>query len=474
MIDEPRLVYYDVTLGQSCRDSAGVVEVETVSRKPQRKWFGRVKTLFQRVRDVFPLTLVGLLVMAGCALALLHFGLSRLDLVLLVVGAVGLALGAMSLVAVSATALVLWLRLRRGGPVDAGDIRMECGHPVDTGFSVGHPWYVPFIGITWSWQEPEARVEQTKRRRRLHERITPTRRALTDRVVRRFEVSDIFGFCRIAFPAAQERKVHFVPSTGALEQMQVVRCMAGGEDITHPDGPPMGERVDMRSYQSGDPIRFILWKVFARTRQVVVRTPERAIAPVRQTVAYLVAGRDDEPGAGAARVAVEAGCLGGDWVLGADGDSGAVRTADAALAAISRSAMCTEAQWGAGLQRFLAEATPGGHLARALVFVPATPGPWIERVVAAAAVMAGQPGKVELVVCCDGVERKGVASRLDRILRRPGEAAHPAALRPATMTALRQVVQGLARARCAIVVIDRQTGHVFSDARLHAYMRAAA
>jgi hypothetical protein len=425
-----------------------------------------------RAREVFPLTLVGLVVALGSTLALVHYGLRRLDLVLLVVGAVGLTLTAMSLLATSITALVLWLKLRKQALVP-GDVRLECGFPKDTGFSLGYPWYIPFVSVSWAWSEPRAKVEQIKRKGRLHERITPVRRALSERVVRRFEVADIFGLCRVAFPVAQERKVHFVPSIGSLKQMQVVRCMAGGEDISHPEGPMTGERVDIRSYHAGDPVRFILWKVFAKSREVVVRTPERAIAPLRQTVAYLVAGRSDEPAAGAARVAVEAGALSGEWALGADGHGGVARRIDDALSTISASSATDEDGWGAGLQRFLAEASPGGQLSRALVFVPAIPGPWIDRVVAAASRAAGQSGRVEFVVCCDGVRGKGVVSKLDRWLRRPAEGADPSAAREVTVAELRQVVQGLARSRCNIVVIDRQTGQVFTDGHLQSYLRAA-
>jgi hypothetical protein len=295
---------------------------------------------------------------------------------------------------------------------------------------------------------------------------------LSERVVRRFEVADIFGLCRVAFTATQERSVHFIPSVGRLKHMEVVHSMAGGEDLSHPDGPPEGERIDIRNYHLGDPIRFILWKVFARTRQVVVRTPERAIGPVRQTVAFLVAGPGDEPAAGAARVAVEAGCLGGDWVLGADGDPEPTRTRSAALAAISRSASTSEDEQGAGLRGFLSTAVPGTQLARALVFVPAIPGPWLDRVTVDAATL-GLPGCVEFVVCCDGIVKKGLSSTVNRLLKHPSEPTDPSALLPASLVELTEVLQRLARTRCRLLVVDRQTGQVFTEGHLHQMMRAA-
>lgn len=436
------------------------------SRVPQR-----VRRVLGRARDLFPCTGVGLVVIAGASVALLHYGLTRLDLVLLVIGAVGLGLAAVAVISTSLTALFLWLALREIKR-DSGDVRLECGYPMTTGFSVRDFWFIPFVSVTWTWVEPEARVETVKRRGRLHEQIVPLRRALADKVQRRFEVADIFGLCRIAFPTVQERSVHFVPSVGRLKHMDVVHSMAGGEELSHPDGPPEGERIDIRSYQSTDPIRFVLWKVFARTRQVVVRTPERAIGPVRQTVAYLVAGRGDEPGAGAARVAVEAGCLGGNWVLGADGSPEASRDRDGALTAISRSSSTSDEQGGTGLKAFLTAAIPGTQLARALVFVPAIPGPWLEQVVAQASGTA-HPGRLEFIVCCDGLVKPGVVSKVSRALRQPDDPPDPSALQPTTLGQLREVLTQLARTRCKVLIIDRQTGQVFSEGHLRQMLRAA-
>ena len=105
--------------------------------------------------------------------------------------------------------------------------------------------------------------------------------------------------------------------------------------------------------------------------------------------------------------------------------------------------------------------------------MPATPGPWLDRVVTAAATASGQPGRVEFVVCCDGIRGQGVISKLGRVLRRSDETATPSAIQPVRAADLRQVVQGLARSRCNIIVIDRQTGQVFSDGHLHSFLRAA-
>jgi hypothetical protein len=236
--------------------------------------------------------------------------------------------------------------------------------------------------------------------------------------------------------------------------MPVVRSLAGGDDVPHPLGLPEGDRVDMRRYAPGDPVRLVLWKTFARTRQLLVRMPERALVPARRTVGYLVAGAGDEASAAAARVAVESGALGRDWVFGADGSPEPTGVLDEALIRIAGSSAFRE-DGAAGLERFLREADRFGS-ARVVLFVPPRPGPWIARVVALA---ARRPGGVEAVVGTDGVERTGLSSRLSRVLLLPRRRGAPATARE-----LDEVLGKLAAGRVRGLLVDRVTGRVFGRA----------
>ena len=428
-----------------------------------RRAWQRVRAFLARVRDLFPLTLLGVLVAAGSAWALFHWGLRRIDLLLLVIGIVGLGLAALCTLIAVVSAVVIFFRFRKRASEDA--LKLECGFPGRTGFSVGSPWFVPFLRIGWTWTEPEAHVRQHRRGLRLHEEVTPIRRALHDTIVRRFEVSDSFGLTRITFSLRESRDVRFHPSVGALKQMHVVSSMAAGEDMPHPAGPPEGERADMRHYVAGDPIKYVLWKVFARSREVVVRTPERAIGPVNQTVAYMVSGEDDEPAAGTARMAVDTGALGGDWVLGADGTDEYAYSKHQALEVLARSSRAEDREQGAGLGKFLREATPGGP-GRALVFVPATPGPWLDRVVAAVR-SAGRTASVEFVVCTDGIEKQKAGSLLSRLAMRKETKLDPRkGIGATSRDDVIAVCRKLASARARVLVVDRVRGHVWSEAHL--------
>lgn len=425
----------------------------------------RLGPIFRRGVDAFPITPAGLVVLGGAGISLGYYGLARIDLLLLVVGVVGLGLGATALLMVLLGALIVGIRLRKGEGSDP--LQLESGVPARTGFSLGRLRAVPLVKVEWSWLAPAATVRATKDGGLLHEEIVPLRRGLGERVVRRVAVSDAFGLCRVAFRSAAARSVRVIPGTGALRHVHVVRSIASGEDTYDPTGSPEGERVDTRGYAPGDPMRFVLWKVYARSRQLVVRTPERAYSVARETLAYLVTGDGDEAAAGAARVAAEAGALGPTWVLGADGDARDAKTIPEALELLARSAAATPEEHGAGLGAFL-KRNVRGAAGRAVIFVPARPGPWIARVLTAIRArpqvsVAGSAHRapVDIVVCSDGVDWDTSRSLLARLaLAKVKAPPHSARASAADLTA---VLAGLAPAHARVLIIDRVTGRAHAE-----------
>ena len=414
--------------------------------KRRFEWVGRV-------RDLFPVTGSGLVALAFSLVGFLHYGRDRLDHILLAAGVIGVGLVALdTLLVLIGTAAVV--RAARRAP--AGEpLRAECGRITPTDFQLPLLRWLPFVEVSWSWVSPAAEVVPRREGGRLIEQIRPDRRDHFETVVRRIEVREVFGFARIAFRIRQDRGGRFAPWTGGLEHVQVAQGLAGGDAITHPDGPPTGDFFDMRRYGAGDPIRFILWKVFAKTRDLMVRTPEKAMSPDRRTIAYLVAGDGDEPAAGAARVAVDTGALGSSWLLGADGCSEAASSPDEALDVLARSARTRPDETGA-LSAFLGRVSrdPG---TRAVVFVPARPGPWIARVAAAAAAPAGQRPRVEFIVCTDGIGDGERRSLWSRAALAPASKDEPVETRQQDLVA---VVDALNATGASVLVVDRPGGRV--------------
>lgn len=412
----------------------------------QKRW--------QTVRRLFPLTWGGTLLAVGAVVAFRIFGLDRQDLILLIVGLVGLGVFLWCVLATMIGALWVWWKLRQ--PLQVVALEAECGQPFHVDFKPPTLWWMPFVSVDWRWLSPEVTMDRTVD----GERITAHRRGEIDAVLRELEVGDGFGIASVRLLSRQPASLRFLPSKGALRDLQFTQGMRGGDVIGHPQGEPVGDRIDMRRYGDGDPIRYILWKVYARSRELMVRMPERAFSPSRQTVAYLVAGRGDAPAAGAARAAIEDGVLGQDWTLGADGSSQVAESLDVAQALILRSAQTPVTQSGTGLQRFLDAADVAGGR-RAMVFVPAHPGPWMKRVISA--IPPG--GAVEYLVCVDGLQRRRrrlLHRNVEKALLRPRDAYLP----PETeWNDLQEVLRTLGQSG-HVMIVDRTLGAVYPATQL--------
>jgi hypothetical protein len=232
--------------------------------------------------------------------------------------------------------------------------------------------------------------------------------------------------------------------------MPILSSLARGEEHPHPMGLEDGDRVDLRRYAPGDPARFIHWKIFGRTRRLVVRVPERALAPAHRTAAYFVAGEDDEASAAAARAAIETGALGDDFRFGADGSPHPTALQSEAVKAVIRSAHHL-GESAKGLEGFLAMVTREGPVSL-LVFAPPRGGAWVARV---ADVARKRRMPVRVVVGVDGLAggapKPSLFARL--VFRDPAPAG-------TSRPELERLKRELAAARIEAWVVDRVTGRV--------------
>jgi hypothetical protein len=413
--------------------------------------------LLRRGRDVVPLTGRGLLVGAFSAGALWLYGRPALDLVLYVVGIAGLALLALSLVVVVSCTLWLRRRLRRLSP--GGARRLEAASTLRTGFEAPGLGGVPLVKVRWSWiQPPEVDVRTVPSQGRLVEEVRAARRCLLPAVRRRFVVHDVFGLTRLAWESAETASTTILPNVGRLRGMPIVESMATGDNLAHPAGAPEGDRMEIRNYVPGDPVRNILWKVFARTRHLNVRMPERAVAQTKRTVAYLSTGDRDEPAAAAARVAIESGALGPGWVFGADGGGEATDQPERALLAIARSGNQTDGQRLPGLTTFLDTVLAEGR-AHCIVFAPATTRNWLREALEAS---RRHPSTLSFVLGVDGLERQSRRPLWRRLLLADDVSGAGA------WEEMSRVLKQLAAAGCPAVVVDRTSGRFFGRAQQRA------
>ena len=189
-------------------------------------------------------------------------------------------------------------------------------------------------------------------------------------------MSDIFGMTAISFTLKQDVDIEITPEKASFEQMVFQTTSSGEDGYSHPSGDPRGDLVEMRRYQAGDPLRLVLWKVFARSRKLVVRTPEPTITQQTELFVYFIAGAHDESSAALARafLAVE----GVDTANMAFSVSGAGRLAQNEAEGVSdiidsvthRSQPCDLLDIAPTVDRSV--------LGKTFILVPNRLGPWIE------------------------------------------------------------------------------------------------
>ena len=421
-----------------------------------------------------PTTWRGALIALFSATALWRYGYGSLDLLLFVTGISGLVLVGLSSIAAAASALYLRRRIEDGA---LGRRILEAGSLIRTGFQVPALGAVPLVKIAWRWLEPaDVEVRIRRRGRTLHEEVVARRRGQVTGIRRRFTVGDAFGLAAVSWQRADPGQLTILPYVGLLKNMPVIQPMAAAEGLPHPMGAPEGDRMEIRRYVPGDSVRNILWKTFARTRQLNVRTPERSIDRSRKTVAYLLTGDGDEAAAAAARVALESDALGAGWLFGADGTAEPAESLEAALAAIARSrsfrlngsngapqdggpqgvgdALAAAGEGGsraAGLAAFLGRQGVHGET-HCIVFAPARPGPWTAGALAATRNFSGA---VSFVLGTDGVVQRGPTPLWRRFLFVEEKTSG------VTSDELAEIMRVFSRSGGSTLVVDRASGRAF-------------
>jgi len=339
-----------------------------------------------RLRYAVPLTPLGLAVTALGVWVVRDVALRNGDLVLHAAGLIALLLVASAAVNVLAVTAVIALRLRRSRGT-AENLTLESGVRATTGFSYPRFAKWPMVQVRLEWAEPrQVDVSVAFGAGRVEELVTPRERGSYASVQRRFVVRDIFGLTRCGLHRTSPQRVRILPGR-ALATAQTVTQFASGEGLSHPSGQPLGDLLDMRGYGYGDPLRHVLWKAFARTRQLLVRTPERALVPSPSAAAFFIAGADDEASASVARLFIEDGLLGTQFLFGTDqAQQPATRSAEALELLVG--SVSARRHGAERLEAFIQRARQqrGRNW---VLFVPPTPGPWVRRVALLAPSLAG-------------------------------------------------------------------------------------
>lgn len=390
--------------------------------------------------------------------ALAFYGRGESDFVIRAASVAGLVVLAVSVLGVTLAGLALYRHLRRHAREQV-EGRLEVGAALETGLRFPRFGWWPLVQVELRWLDPAAvEVVPEVAGGAWVERVVFRERGRPPRVERAFTVYDVFGLARLTFTRRAPAVLEVLPARSTVDLSAAIRN-AAGDGHAHPAGETEGDLIEMRRYAPGDPVRLILWKAYARTRRLMVRMPERAVAPQPSTVAYFVAGPDDEPSATVARTFVEAGLLGPDFTFGADGlDRPATDPADAVAAIVG--AVHHRAEGGAGLAGFL-DVVPRERLGRCIVFLPGAPGPWRAHL---AGFVEALPSPPTLIVTADG--RLARPADRWRWLRRPVEVSGP------DLRALPALCDALRQSPVALRVFHAGEGRLLSEADVESLRRA--
>jgi hypothetical protein len=406
----------------------------------------RTGLILRVVGDWFPLTPLGLLTIPVLIVLINSYGVARNDRIVLALGCCGLALIALAVFLVTVTSV--WLKLQRqGGPKEP--LLFEAGSPFRTGYRLGRIAWIPLIKVDLAWDQPRGiAVDLVPLRTGSLEEVTATERAMDGEIVRRFTVSDVLGLARVKFRRRVVQPITIQPDRGRVQRLELVRQFEPGDEVGHPEGKPEGDLIDMRRYSAGDPLKYVLWKVYARTGRMLVRSPERAVKPSRKTLVYFVAGESDEPAAGIARALLEGGSLGAEFWFRADGQGATTSDVREAVHQVVGSSNARD-RGGEGLETFLDRGEELGINA-CILFVPPRPGEWLGRV---AWQLSRHTGPFRVLIGIDGVPpRFSPPILLRRFLL--GEVSKP----KTELSGLRHVFEQLGQAGAEVCAVDRMSG----------------
>ncbi len=418
-----------------------------------------VITHLRSLAGLFPLTLQGSITLLVAATALSVFGYGRMDLVVFALAICALSILVFCLFCAVISGVIVQRRIHKALSQQGEGrqaINAEAGYPNESGFSLPALSYFPLIKLSWQVRFPD-RVST-----RIHigedgemiEEIIPEQRCYCEEVQRKFTVSDVLGFCRYSWLQRQTLRCQVLPRTNTIKALPILRSLTAEDGIPNPTGEPQGDRMEIRRYAAGDSVRNIMWKVYARNRQLNVRLPERSVFQSQRTLAYLLSSAHDEAAAAVARLALEKGALGDEWQFGADGSTQVCTDLPQALHVVAASRAFAGDSHAYGLDDFLTRAgTTGG--VQCVLFAAADKGPWLTSLQATSARLAG---RISLILATDGIAEEKPGKWWQKALFRPAGAASGTTSRGTEKSELLGLLTEVGHLVESIVIVDRNTG----------------
>jgi hypothetical protein len=398
----------------------------------------RVIEILGRLRGVFPLTTRGALIAALAAFALMRVAYESLDFVVLTLAYSALGLVGLGVLAVIVGAFVM--KVKVAPPVGESRLLTDRFLPTEFGLPSTKLW--PLLEVDAELTAPRFERREDDGR----ELVRATHRGLFAETVREIVVRDAFGLAELRFPL-RGGGLYALPHLGKLEPSVALLSLSVGDDFAHPHGTPDGDRIELRRYVAGDPARYIHWKIFARSGELVVRMPEHAIKSADRVAIYFIAGEGDEPSSAVALALARSSDLESRVIFGCDGTNAPIRSVADAERAITQS---HGHRGSPGAEAFMKRVDAQGPAALVLI-VPAIPGPWLG---AATELVRARPGGARILVGIDGMEDE-TSSFFERVMLRRDRSA-----RATSSEGVAKVAATFRAAGAEVILLDRVSGRM--------------
>ncbi len=120
-----------------------------------------------------------------------------------------------------------------------------------------------------------------------------------------FHLEDFLGFTSLTWDLPLSLSIEVSAPLLTIRPLPIVASSAtAGDDISLAH-ERTGELFDMKPYDPSEGASRILWKTFARSRQLFVRRPEPALLPEGEVAVFVVANRSEDYVVGACRSFLE-------------------------------------------------------------------------------------------------------------------------------------------------------------------------
>ena len=409
----------------------------------------------------FPLTLQGTIVLLISATCLKFFGYASMDLVIFSIAICAIVILIFCLFCVMIGGLIIQKRI--GSKINTAayyqdPVSVETGFPNETGFIVAPLKLLPLVKLNWKIVYPD-KVESRIRTLKgivLSEEIVPSQRCKVKHVTREFMLFDVLGFCRYSWIQNQPLNFTAHPQVNTLRTIPQLRSLNSEDGLSNPSGKPEGDRMEIRRYAPGDSIRDVMWKVYAKTRQLNVRLAEKSVSQDTQTIAYLLSSKQDEAAAATARMALETGALGEEWTFGADGSDHPCKDLNSALDAVAKS-RAIEAEYEYGLDRFLQFAI-GKSSAYCIIFAAAEIAPWLPKLLNT---VYSSSSNFSIVLATDGFEEQKKTQIWKNLMFNQNAYSKTKVNEGSPKSDIFRLLTELKQRVESVIVIDRKSGQGF-------------